>query len=242
MLAARQQSIDDKYLEIILKRVHVCKEYRPAFGQGHQVPLAEFQRLYSSDPFYSWFGLDDPLLYAAHRAAGGITSIYRQIGIGCEELFRQILQDQLGLSQEQVKWSYETPPSGGRKRRLSLDGRVELAAIQSEPKRTMFAEWLDEAATFLKVAPEVARVLKGIVFEVRQGYKSKDSKRQNADMANAATAYSQGYFPVLLVLSTQIDSDIVERYERASWLILQGHLDDSPIRSTYAFSKRVVRL
>ena len=81
--------------------------------------------------------------------------------------------------------------------------------------------------------------MRGIVFEVRQGYKSKDSKRQNADMANAAAAYSQGYLPVLAVLSSQIDSDIMERYERGQWLVLRGSLNDDPLNSTFAFVDHV---
>jgi len=98
---------DDKYLEILLQRLYICKQYRPKFGQGRAISLEDFQNLYHSDPFYAWFGLDDVLIYAAHRAAGGITSIYRQIGIGCEELFRQILQDHLGLETSQTRWAYE---------------------------------------------------------------------------------------------------------------------------------------
>ena len=43
------------------------------------------------------------------------------------------------------------------------------------------------------------------MFEVRPGYKSKDSKRQNADVSNAANAYTHQYLPVVVLLSTQID-------------------------------------
>jgi hypothetical protein len=236
----QQRATDKEYLEIILNRIRVCREYRPTFGQGHKISLQEFRQLYSSDTFYSWFGLNDPLVYAAHRAAGGITSIYRQIGVGCEELFRRILQDHLGLSETQAKWSYEVAAPSGRKRRLSLDGRAQLSDIVPESRHKAVGEWLAEASAYLQVAPEVASILKGAVFEVRQGYKSKDSKRQNADMANAATAYSQGYLPVLIVLSTQIDSDIAERYEHAKWLLLQGHLAGSFVRSTYAFVSEVI--
>jgi hypothetical protein len=232
--------MDDIYLEIILERIRVCKKYKPKFGQGQETSLEAFQKLYGADPFYSWFGLDNPLMYTAHRAAGGITSVYRQIGIGCEELFRQMLQDQLGLNASQVKWSYGIPTSDGRERRLALDGRIQLEDIELQTKRNLVSAWLSEAATHLHVAPEVISILKGIVFEIRQGYKSKDSKRQNADIANAATAYSQGYLPVVVVLSTQIDSDIVERYRHSNWLILQGYLSDSPIHSTYAFTKNVI--
>lgn len=179
-------------------------------------------------------------MYAAHKAAGGITSVYRQIGIGCEEVFRLIFQDHLGLNATQAKWSYEATTRDGRKRKLSLDARMQLTDISSLKQRRAASKWLAEAAEYLEIASEVAGVLKGAVFEIRQGYKSKDSKRQNADIANAATAYSQGYLPVLVVLSEQIDNDIAERYENEKWLILRGYVRGSPLQSTYAFSRKIV--
>jgi len=123
---------DSRYLQAILAPIRVCAKYRPKFGQGANsgYSLDAFQERYQADPFYNWFGLDNPLMYAAHKAAGGMTSVYRQIGIGCEQLFR------LG----------------------------------------------------------------------------KDSKRQNADIANAAAAYTKGYLPCVIVLSEQIDSDVLIRY------------------------------
>ena len=235
-------SLDDKYLEILIKRIRVCKNYVPRFGQGLGTGLRmpEFQALYRSDPFYAWFGLDNPLVYAAHRAAGGMTSIYRQIGIASEELFRQILQDHLGLDAQQVRWSYEVTAGSGKKRALSLDARIELPDIPSAARRETLGRWLSQAASALDITPEVAHVLKGAVFEVRQGYKSKDSKRQNADIANAATAYSQGYLPVVAMLSAQIDADVAGRYAHEKWLILRGETSGAPTRSTYAFIKDVI--
>ncbi len=233
---------DEIYLEIILRRVRVCKMYKPRFGQGQSVglSLAEFQELYGADSFYSWFGLDNSLMYAAHKAAGGITSVYRQIGIGCEELFRQILRDQFGLSPTQAAWSYDVPNPDGTTRKLSLDARIHLDDIADPSKRERLSLWVEDAAKLLNVAPEVTSALKGVVIEVRQGYKSKDSKRQNADIANAATAYSQAYLPVALVLSTQIDSDIVYRYQMQRWLILRGFTTGANTYSTYSFAREVI--
>lgn len=239
---APSSSHDDKYLAILLKRIRVCKNYKPKFGQGANAGLSlkEFQKLYRSDPFYSWFGLDNPLMYAAHKAAGGITSVYRQIGIGCEEAFRQMLQDQLGLAPAQSKWSYEITTRDGHARKLSLDGRIQISEVKAPDKQKRISAWLKQATEHLHIAPEIAQVLKGVVFEVRQGYKSKDSKRQNADIANAATAYSQGYLPVVVVLSAQIDNEIADRYASEKWLVLRGYTGRSAIESTYIFSKQVL--
>ena len=235
--------LDHKYLEIILNPIRVCAQYKPKLGRGRGdgYSLPDFQKLYRSDPFYSWFGLDNPLMYAAHKAAGGMTSVYRQIGIGCEHLFRQILQDRLGLAPDDAKWSYEVPGPGNRKRTLSLDGRIPLAKVDVDEARDRIATWIRRAAQDLDVEPVVIRTLSGVVFEVRQGYKSKDSKRQNADLANAATAYTKTYLPCAVIFSSQIDTDIMLRYRAAKWSILTGVLGSSdPLVSTYDFMKTVI--
>lgn len=233
-------SEDTSYLETILAPVRACKTYRPKFGHGSEFTLEQFRALYQADPFYAWFGLDSPLMYTAHRAAGGMTSIYRQIGIGCQRLFQHILIDQLGLNPEQTSWSYQIKQRGGKKRILSLDARIDPANIGDRERRTEVARWLKIAAKELEVAPALQRILKGSVFEVRQGYKSKDSKRQQADIANASAAYSATYLPVLLLLSTQIDEDVAERYRNARWLILRGSVKGSPTTSTYSFCREVL--
>src|SRR3989304_3310260 len=92
---------DSDYLNILLEPLAVCRQYRPKFGHGAGLTLAEFQTLYQADQSYTWFGLDSPLLYAAHKAGGGMTSVYRQIGIGCQRLIQRILMDTLSLTAEQ---------------------------------------------------------------------------------------------------------------------------------------------
>ena len=88
---------------------------------------------------------------------------------------------------------------------------------------------------------KVFKGLAGTVFEVRQGYKSKDSKRQNADIANAATAYTKGYLPCAVILSAQIDGDILLRYRAEKWGIVTGIVDaNDPLISTYDFMREVV--
>ena len=234
---------DAQYLEVILDCVRVCKQYKPKFGRGRRegLTLEEFQNLYQADPFYGWFGLDNPMMYAAHKAAGGMTSVYRQIGIGCERVFRQILQDSLGLSEDDVTWFYEISTPSGRNRKLSLDGRVPLSSIQNGAVRRRFQNWMKQSSDAIGIEPQVFDALTGVVFEVRQGYKSKDSKRQNADIANAASAYIKAYLPCVLVLSNQIDEDILRRYRAAGWVVTTGMMgrEDSSV-STYDFLREVV--
>lgn len=231
------------YLNLILDPIRFCNDYKPKFGQGSSsgVTLSEFQRLYKGDPFYRWLGLNNPMMYAAHKAAGGITSLYRQIGIGCEKLFRTIIKDELNLSDEQAKWSYSIPMAGGRSRTLSLDGRIPINEVANESKRDAIHEWMRQSAEIIGVSNNIFKSLTGSVFEVRQGYKSKDSKRQNADIANAATAYASGYLPCAVIFSQQIDEDILLRYRHEKWVVLVGsESTGNPLISTYDFMQDVI--
>ena len=235
---------DDEYLQIVLDAVRVCARYRPKFGRRARadgLTLEQFLDLYRSDIFYGWFGLDNPTMYAAHKAAGGMTSVYRQIGTGCENLFRRIVKDSLALSDEDVTWSYRVTSTSGRRRTLYLDGRVPLGKIGDKGKRARFNEWMRESAKMLEVDDKISENLTGVVFEVRQGYKSKDSKRQNADIANAATAYTKGYLPCVVILSEQIDDGVAMRYRSEKWSVVTGIVGaENPLVSTYDFLRDVV--
>ena len=235
---------DQKYLDILLRPIQVSASYQPKMGQGKSgYSLKAFQEMYQGDQFYSWLGLDNPLMYTAHKAAGGMTSIYRQIGIGGEKLFREILRDRLELSSTEATWSYEVPVVGkpGKTRKLSLDGRIPLDKVKNVEARQRVQQWMQDMAISLGVERTIADDLMGTVFEVRQGYKSKDSKRQNADLANAATAYVKAYLPCVVVLSAQIDSDIVQRYRASNWGIVTGVTGmNDPLTSTYDFVEQVI--
>ncbi|MDW8405540.1 hypothetical protein [Chloroflexus sp.] len=235
-------SFDEKYRNIFAQSIRTCLEYRPKFGKSSEtgLSLADFQQLYAQDLFYHWLGLNSPLMYAAHKAAGGITSIYRQVGMACQDLFRQMLQDHLSLSPDQTVWQYEIPAASGKPRQLALDARVEWGHITDEQKRQSMQQWLTEAGNVIKLKPSVIERLRGAVFEVRQGYKSKDAKRQNADIANAIHAYAEGYLPVIILFSQQIDNDIAHRYRKNSWLILIGVREGTATTSTYSFCREII--
>lgn len=166
-----------------------------------------------------------------------MTSVYRQIGTGCERLFRMVLCDTANYaSEESARWSYEAQTKAGKTKTLSLDGRLELADIRNSAVKKRVEEWIKQYAASMNV-PDT---LKGAVFEVRQGYKSKDSKRQNGDIDNMAVAYAYRYLPVITVFSSQIDNDIVLRYKNNKSAILVGNNSKNPMVSLYAFSKDVL--
>lgn len=241
-MADDNSSREQKYVDILMEPVEVSGEYLPKMGQKQPVDIDGFQEMYGNDPFYHWIGLDSPLMFAAHKAAGGMTSIYRQIGTGSERLFRAVLRDELSLTQDQVMWSYEILPSNpkdakGKPRLLHLDGRVELDDVRDETARDRIDAWIEEQRNRLGITVP----LKGAVFEVRQGYKSADSKRQNGDLANAAQAISHGYLPVLVFMSTQVNHVVEARYRVGNWGVLTGTLGEGDKYSgTFDFMNEVI--
>ena len=238
---------DEVYREIFLNPIRVCKNYRPKFGQSKNsqgVTLDNFKDLYGSDPFYAWIGLDSDSMYTAHKAAGGMTSVYRQIGVGCENLFKQIILDNAQyIDPKLADWSYTTTKTviknnqpKQEKRVLKLDGRLEFSEIRNEEVLDALSEWTKRYCR--KIDANLPQ--NGVVFEVRQGYKSKDSKRQNADIENASTAWAKGYLPVFAVFSSQIDRGNMSRYINSRAGVLVGVTSSDDLTSLFSFTSRVL--
>jgi len=211
--------------------------YRPAFGQSNSngVGFDQFERIYGEDPFYSLIGMTLPSVYAAHRAAGGMTSVYRQLGIGAERLFRAILSRQLGLNAQQLAWSYEYP-AGNKMKVHTLDARLTLDDLHEE-RRIHLAEWIAGALSSIHRPVDVAT--KGVVFEVRQGYKSADAKRQNADLRFGLNAYQARLLPAFAIFSNQVSVPVIERYRNDGMIVLTGVLGGDAYRSTFTFLSEV---
>jgi hypothetical protein len=267
---------DAKYVSTLLAGIRTIRDFKPQLGRGQGVSLAQFQEFYGADPLYHWVGFDSDLMYAAHRAGGAMTSLYRHLGSGCEHLFREVISDHLGLTEAQMKWEYvvgaedvevfpgapepvvhgeaieevagsaedvDEPGNGEAKKgkKNSLDGRIDIADLVDPEKRARVEAWIER----LRAGKAVEWSPLGTVFEVRQGYKSMDAKRQAADIANAAQALGRQRLPVLVLFSNQIDPTLAKRYLLSGWGLLRGVVGtnaggDDPLASTYAFMDQVV--
>jgi hypothetical protein len=230
-------------LELLLKPLDKCAHYKPKLGtEGKDgVTLEQFETLYGKDHFYHWVGLDDPLMYAAHKAAGGMTSIYRQLGKGCESLFRAIIRDTFTLTDEEVKWSYDVENKDKTKHTITLDARIDVEHVRrTETAESRINDWLKRCGEYLQLPADRVKQLQGAVFEVRQGYKSADAKRQNADLGFGMNAMAANYLPVLPIISTQASASVIRRYKNAKILVMTGVQTDDDTTSTYAFMKKIV--
>lgn len=229
------------YLETLLAPLRTCASYKPSLGkESGGVSVEGFKQLYGADPLYHWIGLDSDFMYAAHKAAGGMTSVYRQLGTGCERLVRAIMRDQFALSEEQIKWAYTIQRADNSTRTLTLDARLDYSCLVNDLKSERLRKWNSDVARKLGFSIAQIKSLAGSVFEIRQGYKSQDAKRQNADMQSAMRARNDCYVFVMAVLSTQISNALRRRYENSQILVLMGNLSGDPLDDTFAFIEQVV--
>ncbi len=238
-MAATQKLKDEQYCSLLLSPIKRCLQYRPRMGKNMPVDLKSFIEFYHDDPLYHWLGLDSSLLYTAHKIAGGMTSFYRQLGVGVERLFRRIMMDRYGLQEKQISWSYQYKRPDGTPATRYLDGRLDLASLANARTgiTVNFKRWMEKARNIL----HIKLPLQGVVFEVREGYKSADSKRQNADLDNLAHSFKHGYLMTMILLSRQMAKDIRERYQDRGLLVLMGDVkNNNPWESSYAFLKQVI--
>jgi hypothetical protein len=238
-----RRGAEERYLNLLLEPLDLCANYKPKFGTSEDegISLEQFRTMYGADPFYHWVGLDSDLMYAAHKAAGGMTSIYRQLGSGCERLLRAVIQDHLQISDDDVTWSYDYEKDDGTKATAYLDARIDVEHLTGLPgSRTKVVEWLRRCGEHLELPLQRMSQLRGAIFEVRQGYKSADAKRQNADLRFAMNATAQNYLPVVAVVSTQTSQAVIRRYKNAKILVVTGTLTGDAVSSTYTFFREVV--
>lgn len=231
-----QAEREQRYLGYLVDAIRAAARKPPQFGTGKDVSLDQFKRLYGEDAFYSWIGFDSDFLYAAHKAGSAMTSLYRKLGDGCQELWRALIRDQFGVGDKDATWDYTVPTSGGDRRR-TLDGRIDILDFPKSAALARFRdEWLPTAKTKLGASINP----RGVVFEVRQGYKSQDAKRAGGDVDNAGRIALEGSLPSLVVFSNQIPEPITRRYAAAGWLILRGTTTDDSLASTFAFASEVM--
>lgn len=242
MQYANQDTRDSFYRDLLLTPLEKSTKCRPKMGTDKPVSLTGFKELYGADPFYHWMGLDNILVYQAARGNSGMTSIYRQLGIGVERLFRHIIMDEFDLDEHQANWSYTIPATKTAEAKTrNLDARIDLGMVNNQSKRQLVDDWLTDVKSRIYQKQAIDFPLKGVVFEVRQGYKSQDSKRSQGDTDNCKRALMEQYQMVVSVISMQINDAARTHYLDNGILVMTGDVNsDHVMTSTFAFMDRII--
>lgn len=140
----------------------------------------------------------------------------------------------------QLNWSYDYQKPDGKFGTHTLDASIKLEELENDTS-IRFKEWLSQSQKTVGTSSSGMISLAGAVFEVRQGYKSADSKRQNADLRYGVRAYQAGLLPTFAIMSSQVSEPVLRRYRADGMLVLTGVTDDDPTISTFAFFKQVIQ-
>ena len=210
---------EQAYLGALLAPLVVTRNYRPLLGQARPQSPADFAALYGADPLYRAAGLDAPAVYAAHRVAGGMTSVYRQLGLGARQLARAVLRDAFGIPEGEATWVARGQDLG-----------CLVPVVPGRPRYAALRAWTER----------VGRGSLGLAIEVRQGMKTGDARRQHSYVeANAADARGRGRRPVLMLFSNQAHERAIEGYRDAGWWVLRGDPQADEFAGTFAFFREV---
>ena len=129
----------------------------------------------------------------------------------------------------------------GKIGRLTLDAHIDINDIRAPAAREAVEKWVRDAGDSLGLDSRKRAALRGAVFEVRQGYKSADAKRQNADMRSALRARDDGYLFVIMLVSSQASQTVIRRYRNASMLVLVGdRTRTTAMDNTFVFCDEVL--
>jgi len=154
-------------------------------------------------------------------------------------MFGAIVSGCLGLSADEMSWSYDYPKGRGKTGTHTLDARIRVADA-AEAAQPRISKWLEDALDYVNLDDSAHAEVHGAAFEVRQGYKSADSKRQNADLRFGINAYRASLLPVFAIFSAQVSEPVVRRYRSDGMLVLTGVTSDNPTVSTFAFVEQIL--
>jgi len=201
---------DAELIECICDPI-LASDSLPKFGGGRGVSLADWVETRNNDPLYSIVGLNDPTIYTAHAGSSVMTSVYRQLGVGIERLFRliSVSKDWINCSNpDELKWTFVS--SNGHNRELDLLIRRDMITDANKQRQ------LYEIASMMGEPPPIEE-FRGIVFEIRQGYQSADSKRVAGDTEIVSRAREEGLLGVVVIASNSYNRGVIRNY-RASGL------------------------
>lgn len=157
----------------------------------------------------------------AFTALGGrlITSLHRNFGDIIEMSVREIFKVKFDLDGALAQMSLTLKSVEKRSTRTS-DATIPFDALEAHER----SQIQSLHKHLLNANHGDANKLKGISYEIRQCYKSNDSKRRTADIDMADLLLANKQLPVMLIFCSSSSPSIITDYRRLSkWIILEGN-------------------
>jgi len=206
-------TLEEKLLAIACEELQIASRYAGFSLIPKQ--LEQFQR----DPVWSHFGFDNEEFLRLRNIGNYYTSIFRKIGDMYEKFVRAVVMYCLGLSENQIRYSFD----------IDIDGRLQTRSLDV----SIDSNTITDTLLALTVRQEFARIAQELdptssqpfssigVMEVRSCYMIGDSKRIQADESAAVYARTARLLPILMVFcSTSLPSPLIRL--RRSWYVVEG--------------------
>lgn len=160
-----------------------------------------------NDPAFAPFLLHHPKYVTARVGGNLITSLHRKLGDMYEEIFQVLLETELGIPEEKLRYGL-TLNIDGKLQQRSTDGVIRYAEIGTRHRQRIKALQTERDAL-------------GMAFEVRSCYQIGDSKRIQADRDMALALRKQNLEPVMLIFCASSLSSPVKRLKEY-WRVYEG--------------------
>lgn len=198
-------------LEAVLQEIAV-QELRTAARYRGFARIPQELAAFRADPVWSHFGFDSEEFLRLRYIGNYYTSIFRKMGDMYERFVRAIVMDRLGLTEEDIDFSFDVNIDG-RAQSRSLDLAIPTDRIRDQRvARRVYGELVRIGGR------EVSRTA---VIEVRCCYQIGDSKRIQADETAAMSARQAGLLPLLMIFCTTSLRSPVQRLRR-TWYVTEG--------------------
>jgi hypothetical protein len=172
---------------------------------------------HAEDPLFSRFHLDTQEFVLAKLGNGLQTSIHRKIGDLIETNIQQIIRHKLGIDSP-ITYDATIVVDGEEKAR-ELDALIRPDELSGEDKERV-EEFIATHGDSFNVNQTLSSFddseelpYEAIGFEIRHCYQSADSKRAQADIAMANHLINEDIMPVMLILCSDSNQDVIGRYK-----------------------------
>jgi hypothetical protein len=193
--------------EIIERHLLKVLEYDPFERFEGVTNKRSFLQMLSNDPAFAPFFLNNSKYVTARIGGNLITSLHRKLGDMYEEIFRALLETELGIPEEELRYSL-TLNIDGKLQQRSTDGVIRYAGLGTQHLNRVKALQTEHDAL-------------GMAFEVRSCYQIGDSKRIQADRDMALALRKQNLEPVMLIFCASSLSSPVKRLKEY-WRVYEG--------------------
>lgn len=210
----RMSSLEQRLLDIILSNLDRVLEFKRLDDAPREIEALR------EDPVFSYFIPWSRISSYVKAKIGGayIVSLDRKLGDIYEECVKEIVKTKLGLSDEDMQYSYVLKV-GGRETERKLDCKILLEDIQDKEARDRVERVIQQEAQHM-LHPKQYR---GIGLEIRFCYQIGDSKRIQADLDMAKSLESDNILPVMLIFcNISLQSPIKRFRERSPWHVKEG--------------------